>query len=329
MSYRAPRLWLFAVFGTPFALGHGGCHRTVDEVDSRDQVNDISETDGAGSENDTREEDGSSKRPAELELCDSCDGPAPGAPNYECKDGSVGGPVCAKNDLDECSWLFRACPEEDGDSGDAPGTCENGDCGDFCGGIAGIACGKGEYCLFDESCGAADQGGQCAAIPEACSFEYSPVCGCDGATYSNPCSAASKGVSVAHDGACDSDPQPCSSCAGPMPAAPSVQCKDGNIAGPSCVYDEKQGACGWIITECPIVRDPCQGFECKPGYHCSAPADAPSCVPDVTTCGDGAPLKAGKCWEDSDCKNGSVCKGASCCPAGSQCFAPDRPGTCG
>jgi hypothetical protein len=48
--------------------------------------------------------------------------------------------------------------------------------------------------------------GKCAPKPQACTMQYDPVCGCDGNTHGNACSAASKGVNVAHKGACKTTP---------------------------------------------------------------------------------------------------------------------------
>ncbi|MBX7195859.1 MAG: hypothetical protein K1X94_27640 [Sandaracinaceae bacterium] len=65
-------------------------------------------------------------------------------------------------------------------------------------------CQADEYCAFgaDAMCGRADHPGVCTRRPEACITLYRPVCGCDGATYSNACAAASAGVSVETEGEC-------------------------------------------------------------------------------------------------------------------------------
>jgi hypothetical protein len=89
----------------------------------------------------------------------------------------------------------------------ARGACEGEDPPpvDFCGGIAGFTCPEGEYCSFppEAMCGQGDMTGSCAVMPDGCTAQYDPVCGCDGVTHSNSCMAANAGVSVAHDGECE------------------------------------------------------------------------------------------------------------------------------
>jgi len=79
--------------------------------------------------------------------------------------------------------------------------------GKMCGGFAGIRCADKLYCWFalDAKCGAGDMSGTCKAIPDMCTMEFAPVCGCDGKTYSSACVAGRSSVSVAKTGACPGD----------------------------------------------------------------------------------------------------------------------------
>ena len=71
------------------------------------------------------------------------------------------------------------------------------------GGVENI-CVAGEFCrrTIKDLCGAADAPGICSPIPELCTMEYVPVCGCDGKTYGNECIANSNSISASYLGEC-------------------------------------------------------------------------------------------------------------------------------
>ncbi|MCB9659753.1 MAG: hypothetical protein H6726_19045 [Sandaracinaceae bacterium] len=76
--------------------------------------------------------------------------------------------------------------------------------GETCGTRGALPCAEGLFCDFPAgaSCGRADAPGTCAERPTECETRARRVCGCDGTTYTNACSANLAGVSVETNRAC-------------------------------------------------------------------------------------------------------------------------------
>jgi Kazal-type serine protease inhibitor-like protein len=144
--------------------------------------------------------------------------------------------------------------------------------GDRCGTLGAALCSDDLYCRFSESaqCGIADRPGVCARRPTRCSRQDAPVCGCDGRTYPNACSAQIRGISVKQDGACGgttptpTPPPSGSQICGTRGAAP---CAEGMFCGwpasAQCGATDRPGVCMPKPTACTREYKPVCGCDGK------------------------------------------------------------------
>jgi hypothetical protein len=74
----------------------------------------------------------------------------------------------------------------------------------ICGGLAALPCALNEYCEYDDSaaCGGDDSTGLCLPRPDGCTPDCPGVCGCDGESYCNECTAHAAGVDVDPKASC-------------------------------------------------------------------------------------------------------------------------------
>ncbi len=163
--------------------------------------------------------DGRSCKSGEI-CCPGCGGASTfcasaelGCPALDC---APTGPTCS--DGSSCAPDEACCEECDHIVCTDAGACP-GDCTDIladsappvreCGGAARLRCPNDMYCAYPTSaCGEGLGLGVCVARPGGCDADVSPVCGCDGRTYSNACVASAAGVDRFADGPCDGEFSP-------------------------------------------------------------------------------------------------------------------------
>lgn len=171
-----------------------------------------------------------------------------------------------------------------------PGCAKNVDCPS-----------SGEYCHIETGCvvtGA--KMGDCRPMPNSCNMLYAPVCGCDGKTYGNACTAHAAGINVAQKGTCD-------------PSCDKVHCK---------LYND---CCMCSASAYDFYPPPCRQTCLQPSCESlGLTAPKPYCVKGKCLIS----TTAKKCVADSDCRMVD-----SCC----RCMAihkdltepPCPPGDCG
>lgn len=200
--------------------------------------------------------------------------------------------------------------------------CEVAVVGSECGGLQGAECGEGQFCDFapDAFCGAADQTGTCQEIPDFCTREFNPVCGCDGETYPNACEANAAGVSIASEGECESETQACGGLLG-------LSCGEGefcNFAPDAlCGAADQTGTCEQIPEVCTLELNPVCGCDDQTyGNACAANLEGVA-VAHEGPCESGGQTECGGLLGLA-CAEGEFCNYAP----DAFCGAADQTGTC-
>ena len=168
-------------------------------------------------------------------------------------------------------------------------------------------CDDADYCFSEEGC---DTPGTCQEKPVFCTFEFNPVCGCDGNTYSNPCVAASEGVNIVSQGACVVEEQ-CNT---------NTDCDETDYCFSENGCDAP-GVCQTRPQLCTREFRPVCGCDGRTyGNACEAAAAG------VNVRQEGVCLSEGECTSNTDCPGSEYCLFTRGCGGSGLCQS--RPEAC-